>query len=189
MQTLAASLPRSDTALIPGSVSGAFAPGYGAKRSGFRPFRTDSEGGGGRPRRPRRGIHTQIQYPYLRRFASRVERPEASSKVRVRHAEALVRSCAFNKDGCRRNDNRSNGLQLPFERLFFVRLCHRPVARARFIGAFRLCISDAGRFSVYRRPAAAGVIPPLRIWRGCGADRRCGPCTRRYNRPTAAAAR
>ena len=144
---------------------------------------------GGRPRRPRRGIHTQIQYPYLRRFASRVERPEASSKVRVRHAEALVRSCAFNKDGCRRNDNRSNGLQLPFERLFFVRLCHRPVARARFIGAFRLCISDAGRFSVYRRPAAAGVIPPLRIWRGCGADRRCGPCTRRYNRPTAAAAR
>lgn len=109
MQTLAASLPRSDTALIPGSVSGAFAPGYGAKRSGFRPFRTDSEGGGGRPRRPRRGIHTQIQYPYLRRFASRVERSEASSKVRVRHAEALVRSCAFNKDGCRRNDNRSNG--------------------------------------------------------------------------------
>ena len=89
MQTLPASLPRSDTALIPGSVSGAFAPGYGAKRSGFRPFRTDSEGGGGRPRRPRRGIHTQIQYPYLRRFASRVERPEASSKARVRHAEAL----------------------------------------------------------------------------------------------------
>ena len=48
MQRLAASLPRSDTALIPGSVSGTFAPGYGAKRSGFRPFRTDSEGGGDR---------------------------------------------------------------------------------------------------------------------------------------------
>lgn len=78
--------------------TGRNAPGSG------RFERIRKEGG-----RPRRGIHTQIQYPYLRRFASRAERPEASSKVRVRHAEALVRSCAFNKDGCRRNDNRSNG--------------------------------------------------------------------------------